>query len=540
MKKIVLILISLSTFALTASFLPADKNFVNNILTSPNWVFKSSYLTYNGFSQWYSKRGSIQYKGSYRTSQTLAIGDTAWEFVSYSSGEERQCIAPIIITDTGYMTCEDNNYIDHDSPENGNYELGDNGDIGLKCNDGFQNINNSECYEIPENSSGVDPETKKPNCNVAYIEENGFCIPDDTRNPNGTCKDGYHIELNNPQCVADSTPPDDNNNNGGSTGGGDTGDDNNSGSGGSNNDSTGGTGGGTSGGGSSSGSGDTGDDNSSSGGSSGGSGNDGDTVGSSNDGSNGTGGSGSGETPLFDPYDSYVPEPPSEDTGFMCSDNGISLKNDNGFYTCDRICEQIDMITNTQTSKCIAKTSCKDGEIQTGTDLLGNPICWQSGDNTENNTIEGLLADIKNNTKLNKNSNTQLGNLNNKVNSTNAKLEALKGGISQSNSLLDNINTGVTAITDFLKTVTDLLSEPSKIGDKISAKLSDVSNKYTQKFVNETCQPIQTISINYHGENVTFLSQELIDKYFPINIMKTMIILTFAMSGALSFFRGAN
>lgn len=231
---------------------------------------------------------------------------------------------------------------------------------------------------------------------------------------------------------------------------------------------------------------------------------------------------GSSSTNIFTPTDSQIPdeqtEEPTNPVNNNCDDSGLTL-------TEKMLCEMNKGINNSD------GTDGKSGVAKLLNDLKKSNRDADTAMNENLINISKLSKEIRD-------SNTQR---NTNLSSMDTGIKSVDNKISQSNNFLDSISNGMDTITSFLGTVTDLISNPSKIGDKISGKLSEVANKYTQKFVNDSsCAAIQTISISYHGQQVTFLSQALLDNYFPIEIMRAIIILTFAISGFMNFFRGAN
>jgi hypothetical protein len=151
-----------------------------------------------------------------------------------------------------------------------------------------------------------------------------------------------------------------------------------------------------------------------------------------------------------------------------------------------------------------------------------------------NTTLTGIKA--LNETQVNKQTeaNTTLDKINDSLNSSELNSESMNFGINKISGTLDGIAEFVTTISDFVK-------NPSQIGDLMNNKLGEVANKYQTGIMNDSsCGVCPTISIPYHGTNVTLLNQTLLDTYFPIAMMKTIIILTFAFAGFMNFFRSSN
>ena len=232
----------------------------------------------------------------------------------------------------------------------------------------------------------------------------------------------------------------------------------------------------------------------------------------------GTGG-GSEDTTGENNSDNGSNDLPSDNVADNCNDTNLSLQE-------KMLCE-----LNEGMKKQNSESNPTDSLNNLFKDLRDNQMQDNTAMNQNLKDIESLNKEIK---ALNS---SQLSTLN----ATKTATVAIASEVSKSNGFLESIGNGVTAITDFLTTITDLISDPSEIGTKLTDKLSEVANKFTQEFISVgTCPSIQTVSANYHGTTITFLSQDLINNYFPIDIMRTIIILTFAFSGAMTFFRGAN
>lgn len=161
----------------------------------------------------------------------------------------------------------------------------------------------------------------------------------------------------------------------------------------------------------------------------------------------------------------------------------------------------------------------------------------KASNQTDNTAINTNLKDIESGTTqlVNKQTqaNTALDKINNSANATELYNKSMNDGINKISGTLDGISEFITTVSDFVK-------DPSQIGDLINEKLDDVKTKYQSKILNDSCGVCPTITIPYHGSNVTLLSQSLLDNYFPIALMKTLIILTFAFGGFMNFFRSNN
>lgn len=481
MKKILLFLISLSSLAFSACYLPGTYG------TGPYDPSTCSGTNVNG-SCTLSRLWLVTCKPGMTNYPTKP---------DYWADDDEYCV-PV---GDGNLKCSP-------QPENGKYD----GEGNLNCNNGYGSLNGG-CSELPANSDGFE-EDGTPKCIGGYEAENGFCVLPTGTKPDGQCEDGY-TKIIDKGCQPNQTGGNGDSSTGGS-GDGDSGSGGSSGgsSGNGDNNSGGDTG---SGGGSTGGNGDS--NNNGSGGSSGGG------VG----GESGNGG-GNNETPPAEV------EPPQESTPE--TDEATNYDDDNLTMTEKLLCE---MKNNDNSIKSVNNTAIKDLKES-------NNQAFGAINANVKSTNELLKALKDNQTADNKKTNDTLNSVKSTNVQINTKLHTLTGslssvdtGISKSNGFLENLENGMNTVTDFLSTVTELISNPSTIGDKLSNQLSIVANKYTQKFLEDsTCPNIQTISIDYHGTNVTFLSQALIDKYFPIEIMRTIIILTFAFAGFMNFFRGAN
>lgn len=179
----------------------------------------------------------------------------------------------------------------------------------------------------------------------------------------------------------------------------------------------------------------------------------------------------------------------------------------------------------------------------------------QNSEGNPSNSLNQLLKDLKasnqtDNTALNTNlkdieagtvqlvnkqtqANTTLDKINDSLNSSELNSESMNTGINKISGTLDGI-------AEFITTASDFVKDPSQVGDLMNNKLGEVTSKYQSKILNDSCGVCPTITIPYHGSNVTLLSQSLLDNYFPIALMKTVIILTFAFAGFMNFFRSNN
>lgn len=203
-------------------------------------------------------------------------------------------------------------------------------------------------------------------------------------------------------------------------------------------------------------------------------------------------------------------------------------------------------------------TSCSDSALTLQEKMLCELNAGMKKQNSEgnpSNSLNQLLKDLKtsnqtDNTAINTNlkdiesgtvqlvnkqtqANTTLDKINNSANATELYTKTMNDGINKISGTLDGI-------AEFITTVSDFVKDPSQIGDLMNNKLGEVTSKYQSKILNDSCGVCPTITIPYHGSNVTLLSQSLLDNYFPIALMKTVIILTFAFAGFMNFFRSNN
>jgi hypothetical protein len=162
--------------------------------------------------------------------------------------------------------------------------------------------------------------------------------------------------------------------------------------------------------------------------------------------------------------------------------------------------------------------------------------------NTNNNTNDNSNNDSDNGYSPAPDAGTGTGgnSLSDDMNSLGSKIDNNTIAVNENTSILEDINNTLSSIGDFLNAIDELINNPSSIGDTINQYLSDSANRYNENIFNEQCQAIQTIKINLYGKEITFLSQNLIDNYFPIELMRKFVIFIFAFSAVMIFFRGNN
>jgi len=452
-------------------------------------------------------------------------------------------------------TYNTDNYVYRCNPNDGSMEEVPDPQNGFgRCPDLFEkdgiaytcNPNTNQATPIP-NSDGVEPDEDGediPKCNEGYEYS---VIPKLTIGDGYTVDDSYNIW----QCSATET--------------------------GSTTPDTGGTGTGTETGGTGTGGTDTGGtDTPDTGTETGGGGTDTPDTGTDTE-TGGTGTGGGGETVGGGTGGGTTPDTDTDNgsnTPFLCDDGGISTDYYTpGMQTCDRTCESIGLVTG-DNNKCISTLSCPEGEVQTGTDLLGNPICYALNTETDLNKIGSLLDSIKTNTSFNKTNNTQLGNLNNNtittnakleavkgglaiintsVTQTNAKLEAIKGGQALNNTALTNINDSTQANTGLLNGIGTILSDmvspintekeseyETKINEKLTSTLNDSFTKYSNVlgFGSSYSSAPDNITVTLYGTEYTLIDFSLLDDF--VSIIRSLFLTLAYLYGFMIFLRGGK
>jgi hypothetical protein len=215
-----------------------------------------------------------------------------------------------------------------------------------------------------------------------------------------------------------------------------------------------------------------------------------------------------------------------DDTDTTNNDDSSDITDDNSDNVNDDTTNNDDSSTNDTTDNT---------NYNTNNDYSSAPA---GGSGTGGNSLSEDLKYLTN--AINNLQNTSGGTSTTENTTVNFDDTNIVNAVNENKSILEDIKDGFTGVTDFLSDVTDLISNPSSIGDTINQYLVDSVDKYNEKFFNDTCQNIEEIKINYHGREVVFLSQDLIDNYFPIDLMKKFIIFMFAFSGVMVFFRGSN
>ena len=510
MKKILFLLVLIYNYSFSSMILTdaSDWQSRKSSINAPCNTSISTYDNSNGSSgtyYYYEQYNRLQYQKVIGTGGPT--GTTT--LINYTCGNSGTG-APICsnkIDTNGIMVCKDSNDVDPEYVKNPD-PLG-----GGQCRDLFQkegqaytcNPNTNEATPIP-NSNGTiaDPETgaDKPNCNDGYSYTN---MPNMSANGSTT---GYYTH----SCIVDTpTPPT------GGTGTGGTGEPSISYGGdgsvtmtlpdgtkqttygdgwvtttypdGSTSSTPPRTGG--------------------SGGSSGGSG-------TSGGGTGGTSGNTTNENNTTPPTDTPIDNTPVANA---CTDSALTLQ--------ERMLCELNAGMKKQNS---------EGAPQNSLNQLLKDL--KTSNQTDNTAINTNLKDVVSGTTQLVNKQTQanatLEKINDSANASELYNKVTNEGINKISGTLDGIAEFVTTISDFVK-------NPSQIGDLMNNKLGEVANKYQTGIMNDSsCGVCPTIFIPYHGTNVTLLNQTLLDTYFPIAMMKTIIILTFAFAGFMNFFRSSN
>lgn len=224
---------------------------------------------------------------------------------------------------------------------------------------------------------------------------------------------------------------------------------------------------------------------------------------------------------------------------FSCSDNNVDVP-------CE--CAIVEYEDNTPDPDNTTNNDSNTNDNMTDNDTTNDPNTniddTNNPDNTDNTTGDNGTTNNYYYTTNNNYSSAPAGgtgtggnSLSDDLNNLGSTINENTGAVNENTSILDEINEALSPIVDFLSDASDLISNPTSIGDTINQYLTESVSKYNESFFNDSCQAIETIRINYHGREVVFLSQDLIDNYFPIDLMKKFIIFIFAFSGVMVFFR---
>jgi len=128
---------------------------------------------------------------------------------------------------------------------------------------------------------------------------------------------------------------------------------------------------------------------------------------------------------------------------------------------------------------------------------------------------------------------SRLNNIDNNINNTNNKLNTINSKIDTTNNKLNSVDDKLSILT----TVSNVVSNPSSIGDSVNSTLNDgfdtyLNKDYTGGLATSSCPSIKTFSIVFHGKTITILSQKTLDN-MPMNIFRSMIIFMFVFSGII-------
>jgi archaellum component FlaC len=266
------------------------------------------------------------------------------------------------------------------------------------------------------------------------------------------------------------------------------------------------------------------------------------------------------KTPKFQTILNGITEP------IICDDGAPSNYGNN----CDRTCEDVGYITQSDKS-CKKPQDCEDisnncilkcGSISNiqlfecntndfdGTNNICNCIdnSNQGNDNNQDNNNDNGYANApaggsgSGGNSLTDNMKDLGTSINNNTDSINTNTQAINNQTSKIEDNIEALNKNTSTldkISTFLTTITDIISNPSTITDLINTTLSDSANKYSKKiFDDSNCLQIEPVQIQLYGQTQTFLSQDFINNFFPVDIFKSIIIFSFVFSATMSFFRG--
>ena len=216
------------------------------------------------------------------------------------------------------------------------------------------------------------------------------------------------------------------------------------------------------------------------------------------------------------------------------------------------------LFTNNLDITCFTDTKCPDRETKTGTNgITGEPFCHKLSNDTDLTKSETLLSKIADNTSLNKNSNTQLGNINSNVIRTNSKLEAVKGGLSiidtsinnmsdkftnkeDGTNYIENISNGITALTSGTIEDDKQLEYKTQLQTKVTETLNDTFTKYSNSlgFGSTYATAPDNITVTLYGKTYTILDFSVLDDY--VSIIRTLFLSLAYLFGFLYFLRGGK
>ncbi len=164
-----------------------------------------------------------------------------------------------------------------------------------------------------------------------------------------------------------------------------------------------------------------------------------------------------------------------------------------------------------------------------------------SNSSAESNNTNSVLSQINSQTNVLKNSldglATSVSDISSKQDTTNNKLDSIDGKLNGISSQLNDLNDKAQILSD----TKDLADDSSSINDMLSNAMDNGFNTYLNKdytggLASGSCRSIPTFSLNFHGTNITIMSQDLLNQW-PMDIFRTMVIFMFVFSGVIIAFR---
>jgi len=130
------------------------------------------------------------------------------------------------------------------------------------------------------------------------------------------------------------------------------------------------------------------------------------------------------------------------------------------------------------------------------------------------------------------------------ANEINGNIKSLGGSLNGIDNKLNNINGSLDGISnklDVLKDTKDLSDDTSSIESMFQSAMDQgfdtyLNMDYTNGLASVSCSAIPTYSMNYHGHQIIFFSQNLLDQW-PMSIYRSVIIFMFVFSGVIIAFR---
>jgi hypothetical protein len=129
-------------------------------------------------------------------------------------------------------------------------------------------------------------------------------------------------------------------------------------------------------------------------------------------------------------------------------------------------------------------------------------------------------------------------------NEINGNIKSLGGSLNGIDNKLNNISGSLDGISnklDVLKDTKDLSDDTSSIESMFQSAMDEgfdtyLNMDYTNGLASVSCSAIPTYSMNYHGHQIIFFSQNLLDQW-PMSIYRSVIIFMFVFSGVIIAFR---